>query len=63
MRYRLLIVLVIAVIFLVLYLIEKYSYPVVYKVCDLSYKDCSVIAKFKDRNDCETTNKEMGLVL
>lgn len=36
------------------------QFNVEYKVCDISYKDCQVIAKFKDRYDCEITKEKWG---
>jgi hypothetical protein len=41
-------------------LIQKLNYPIELKVCDIGYKDCQVIAKFKDRYDCEITNQKWG---
>ncbi len=56
---------VILLIFIVIILttilfIEKYNYPIIYKVCGLGYTDCTTIAKFHTREDCETTNKKWG---
>lgn len=39
---------------------DKFSYPVTYKVCDLSFSDCTDIAKFKERDDCEFTKEKWG---
>lgn len=43
-----------------LYSMTKNRFPVTYKVCDANYQSCNVIAKFKDRYDCEITNKKWG---
>lgn len=53
-------VLLAIVIAAALYLIQKLSFPVAFKVCDLNYKNCQVIAKFKDRYDCEITKEYWG---
>lgn len=34
-----------------------FRYDVEYKVCDIDYTGCTVIAKFKDRDDCEITKE------
>lgn len=55
---------ILAILFLavitVLFLIEKFSFPVAFKVCGLGYQDCHVVAKFKDRDGCEYTNQYWG---
>ena len=51
---------IIAIVFAVLYLKERLSYPVIMKVCGLGYVDCQNIARFKTRDDCETTNQKWG---
>lgn len=55
-----LLLLMVFVTFVILYFIEKFSFPVTYKVCNFEYKDCHAIAKFHDRDSCERTNKEWG---
>ncbi|OGG26774.1 hypothetical protein A2960_01210 [Candidatus Gottesmanbacteria bacterium RIFCSPLOWO2_01_FULL_39_12b] len=52
--------LIITIVVVILYLIEKFNFSVTYKVCGLGYQDCNVIAKFKDRNSCETTKQYWG---
>lgn len=49
-----------AVVFAGLFLAEKLFYPVAFKVCDTGYTDCHTVAKFHDRDGCETTNEEWG---
>ncbi len=39
---------------------NRISYPVTLKVCEPDYKNCSSIAKFTDRADCETTSERWG---
>lgn len=34
------------------------EYNIEYKICDIDYKNCHTIAKFKDIEDCETTNEK-----
>lgn len=58
---KILFLLIIAVIVLgILVIKEKLSFPVSFKVCELGYVNCKEIARFKDRYDCETTNKKWG---
>lgn len=42
----------------ILYLKEQLNFPVTYKVCGAGYSDCHDVGKFKDRYDCEVTNKK-----
>jgi hypothetical protein len=42
------------------YFSEKNKYPVSYKVCGLNYQDCEIVAKFKNRYNCERTNQMDG---
>lgn len=59
MKKSLILLLVIAaVVFGIFYLIGKYNFPVAYKICGVDYQDCETIAKFKDRDSCETTKKK-----
>jgi hypothetical protein len=51
---------IIALLFAVLYFKEKLSYPVTMKVCGLGHVDCQDVARFKTRDDCETTNQMWG---
>lgn len=46
-----------AVIFAGLYIKEITTFPVAYKVCGVGYTDCKTVAKFDDRDSCETTNQ------
>lgn len=48
------------IIFACLYLREKLSFPVTYKVCGLGYVDCHTVARFDDRDSCETTHEKWG---
>ena len=38
---------------------EKYTFPIKYKVCNIAYSDCFVVAKFGDLDSCESA-KEKG---
>lgn len=44
----------------IFYLFDKSKFPVTYKVCAPGYVDCSEVAKFKTRQDCETTSEYWG---
>lgn len=52
------IILCIIAIFFWFYSTEKSKFPVIYKICSLGYQDCQTIAKFKTRDDCETTRQK-----
>lgn len=60
MKKGLIIAIVISSLFAILYLKEKLSYPITMKVCAPGYVDCMDIARFKERDDCETTNQKWG---
>lgn len=53
------ILLILVMVFSAFFIIQNQRFPVKYKICDTSYEDCSVSAKFKDFNSCERA-KEMG---
>lgn len=41
-----------------LYIKDKLNFPIAYKVCGIGYIDCHTVAKFEDRESCETTNEK-----
>lgn len=45
---------------LIVYFIIPERYPIKYKVCSSGYVDCETVAKFKTRDDCETTKQKWG---
>lgn len=54
------ILLLIVIALATVYLVDRLTYPVTYKVCGVGYQDCHPVAKFKDRHSCETTNQKWG---
>lgn len=37
---------------------DKQSFPIKYKICDISHSDCSTIARFDDMDSCKTTEEK-----
>lgn len=59
-RLIILVLLATSIIFVGLYINEKLSLPISFKVCGLGYVDCQIVARFDNREDCETTQKKWG---
>ena len=51
----LLMVFIIGIGIIIFIFVQNLNFPIAYKVCGLGYQNCRVVAKFKDRDDCETT--------
>lgn len=45
-------------IFGCLLMYERYAFQIKYKVCDVAYSNCFVIAKFDDLNSCESAREK-----
>lgn len=60
MRKWLLLFVLTTLLFLSLYLYEKYSAPVSLLNCDKGYSDCNLVAKFKERWSCEQALEKRG---
>jgi hypothetical protein len=58
-KLKILLIIVLCILF-GLYVYEKNRYPVIFKMCLIDYTDCSEIARFKERDDCETTKQKWG---
>ncbi len=57
---------VIAILILLVFILggfviyEKYTFPIKYKVCNITYSDCFVVAKFEDLDSCESAKEKGG---
>jgi len=60
MKIVLMLLVIVTIIFFFLFVEKKVSFPVTYKVCGLGYVNCQEIARFKDRESCDTANKKWG---
>jgi len=41
-------------------LYERMKFPVLYSVCNAQYNDCTPVARFDDRDSCESANEKAG---